>query len=184
MALFNGREIGRLNALRAKAGALGIVFTALACGGQSVDDEGLTNGGAGAGAAAGMGGGSNASTVNSAGGSAPTCFGIVPTTKPCTDCVPIKLPYDDDCIITLAMGSNLRLNPELATLYFPGANGSRTEVPYVGKQEACATATTYGGWYASNTSGGDSDIGLCPCTCNAARQHEFKADIALAGIPH
>jgi hypothetical protein len=81
------------------------------------------------------------------------------------------------------MSSNLRLNPTMLTLYFPGANGSRTEVPYVGSKEACATAITYGGWYASNITGGVSDVGLCPCTCNAARQHEVKADIAREGIP-
>jgi hypothetical protein len=83
----------------------------------------------------------------------------------------------------LGIDPKYRLNPQMVTFYFPGDNSSRTEIPYVGTKDACATATTYGGWYASNVTGGDSDIGLCPCTCNAARQHEFKADIALSGIP-
>jgi hypothetical protein len=68
-------------------------------------------------------------------------------------------------------------------LYFATSDGSRTEIPYVGTLASCASATTYGGWYASNVSGGSSDIGLCPCTCNAARKYSMTADISCDGIP-
>jgi hypothetical protein len=118
----------------------------------------------------------------------PMCLGMPPQTSIGSTCT-ARLPLDPipasnaSCVFKLPIGSNYRLNPAMVRFYFATSDGGTTEIPYVGTFDGCASATTYGGWYATNIAGGDSDVGYCPCTCNAAHKYSVTVDISCDGIP-
>lgn len=91
-------------------------------------------------------------------------------------------PDDDTCIYSVAMRDDLKLNPDFAAAYFVASNGAKYVIPFVGTLADCASATTYGGWYATNITGGSTDIGLCACTCVAAHQYAVKLAIDKQGV--
>jgi hypothetical protein len=94
-------------------------------------------------------------------------------------------PMDEDteaCLYNVPIGEGLRLNPALLKLYFTVDKKGRLEVPYVGASGSCPTTGTSGGWYASNVTGGSSQIGLCGCSCEAAKQYALKLVIECSGM--
>jgi hypothetical protein len=165
-----------------------IIFTITACGG-AIEEDGAAVGGAGT-----VGGGSSGTQPGTRGGFGPTsgsttpiCFGVADTT-PSDFCVGTTLnlkPMGKDakaCIYNVPIASGLRLNPDLLKLYFAIDTKGRLEVPYVGTVGSCPQTGTAGGWYASNVAGGSSQIGLCGCSCEAAKEHALKLVIECSGI--
>ena len=87
-----------------------------------------------------------------------------------------------ECIFAWGL-AGYSLNPSWVFLYFTGTDGSRMDIPYVGTLADCASATSYGGWYATALTGASINIGLCACSCNGAHNYAFRLDVATAGIP-
>ena len=163
---------------------------AMACGGQIAGVDEALSGGGGQPTTTVPGKGGQSTTVTPGSGGATTtptttavCFGQsnVATTPGCT-----SFGYDvsgTGCLMNLPIPPNLKLNPTMLTLYFPGSDQTRSVIPYVGTAADCASHKTYGGWYATNITGGSSEIGLCGCSCNAAKKHTVRVEIACGGIP-
>lgn len=161
------------------------------CGGMVVDEDASVMGGQANSVQPGYGGQVQTSVVGRGGAgttassAAAICFGVpksVPNEKVVTfDLGPISADATE-CLINVPIASNKKLNPAKAFFYFDGANGVRMEIPYVGTSADCATATAYGGWYATNTTGGPTNIGFCGCACTAARKYAFHLDVAVTGM--
>ena len=158
------------------------------CGGAVVDD-GL--GGSGA-----SGGVTNTNTgVSSVGGSPTTqsktvenlCFGAVPT-SPELNCVKYTNqvgPFKKDaleCVFSAPMPPGYHLNPNYLKLYFDIDKSGKLEIPFVETIDRCPTTGTVGGWYASSLAAGvTTTLGLCGCTCLAAKKYAITVDIDCAG---
>lgn len=179
------------------AALLGFGLSHVACGGAMAgDDSGSTGSSYSTGSGNSLGsnssGGSGKPTTSSGGSTSPStkassaiCFGQekpAPSEPVVTwEIAPVT---SEECIAAVEMPDTLRLNPAFAYIYFKSSEGARSQVPYLGVGVgACANAKSYGGWYATNISGGSTHIGLCSCSCNTARSHGFYLDIAVSGIP-
>lgn len=168
-----------------------------ACGGQALDEEGSVPGGGGQTTTVtpSSGGQTTTTTATTARGgttatttttSVAACYGrsdiaVVP------GCATVNIdPFkesDTSCLMMLTIMPNYKLNPAKLALYFTASNGTKYVIPYVGTLADCASQTAYGGWYATNISGGSSEIGLCPCNCTTAHKHAVTAVVACDGIP-
>ncbi|HMA94930.1 MAG TPA: hypothetical protein VKP30_19700 [Polyangiaceae bacterium] len=164
-----------------------------ACGGMVVEEEGASAGG-GQVSTPHSGYGSqtqtltpppNGGSTGSSSAAAAICFGV-PKPAPTERVVTFDLgPIGSDakeCVINVPIADNKKLNPAKAFFYFDGQNGARMEIPYVGTAADCVNSTAYGGWYATNTTGGPTNIGLCGCVCTAARKYAFHLDVAVTGM--
>jgi hypothetical protein len=173
-----------------------LLFGAVACGGQALDEAALVPGGGGqTSTVTPSSGGQTATTAPTARGgttatttttSVSACYGrsdiaVVP------GCATVNIdPFkesDTSCLMMLTIMPNYKLNPAKLTLYFTASNGAKYVIPYIGTLADCAAQTANGGWYATNISGGSSEIGLCPCNCTTAHKHAVTAVVACDGIP-
>ncbi len=174
-----------------------LLIGAAACGGQALDDEALVPGGGGqTSTLTPSSGGQTTTTATTARGgttattttttSVAACYGrsdiaVVP------GCATVNIdPFkesDKSCLMMLTIMPNYKLNPAKLALYFTASNGAKYVIPYVGTLADCVSQTAYGGWYATNISGGSSEIGLCPCNCTTAHKHAVTAVVACDGIP-
>jgi hypothetical protein len=75
-----------------------------------------------------------------------------------------------------------RLNPDFIKLYFDVDSSGKLEIPYVGALTSCPTSGTNGGWYTTNTAEGSTIIGLCGCTCLAAKKYPVTLNVDCAGL--
>lgn len=183
------------NSISQLVALLGLGYCLVACGGAMAGDDGGSGGYSPDNSSNYSSGSSHLGSISSTSnvGSASStskpnqtiCFG---EEKPKPSVPVLTLEFDpvtsEECIAAVEMRDTLRLNPAFTYIYFKGSDGARSEVPYLGVGVgACANATAYGGWYATNISGGSTHIGLCSCSCNTARLHGFFLDINQSGIP-
>jgi hypothetical protein len=191
MGTISRRVVGR-KAMRDKSLGAGcsLLLGAAACGGIVGEGEmALTGGGGQPGTVTPAMGGQTSTVTSSLGAATSTapaaCYGrtdisVVP------GCYAIPAgPFEanEACVFQLAILPNYKLNPAYLTVYFTGADGTKFVIPYIGALADCASATSLGGWYATNIAGGSTEIGLCACTCAAARKHAVTAVIDCKGVP-
>lgn len=166
----------------------------LHCGGAIVEDgssvgNGGTTGGIANGGRTGLGGKPSTGGYETAPPySGPTiCYGAVPT-SPELPCVALSDEYGPvekdatECVIPVAIPAGYHLNPDWLKLYFDDEDTGKLEIPYVGTQASCPTAGTVGGWYASSLEGAAASIGLCGCSCAAAKKYPVTLNVACAGL--
>jgi len=128
-------------------------------------------------------------TTSSKGGAVATvCYGIAENTSSnfCVAYTEKTGPFSEansDCIMTIPIPKGLHLDPTQLRLLFAVDSTGRLEIPFIGQKTSCPTTGTTGGWYATNvTTDGSSSIGLCGCTCIAAKKYPVTVEIGCGGV--